>query len=93
MTIKGNARILKSKEFWFVIIFYPCCLIAYLFTRMYLNMTVFKLEDTQRYFDVASAILAVTVVYTIYERIEKRFSYKVQGDKLKIKQSEKGWKK
>lgn len=92
---KKFKKLLKDRKFVFCITVYPIALIIYIAGLIYIsskrNANDF-LEFAMIYTVVSLVILGFISVMTIFEKIEKRASYKVQGDKLKLKRNEKNWK-
>lgn len=92
---KKFKRLLKDRKFVFCITVYPISLLIYLSGLAYVSSRSNDdefLEFAMIYTVVSLVILGFISVMTIFEKIEKRASYKVQGDKLKLKRNEKNWK-
>lgn len=93
ITVKALKKLAKSRNFIFTVIVYPLGIFAYLYFRKYINMNPFKEQNIKWYSGLSFLVMAFLAIYTVYELIEKRLLHKIQGDKLKIKQSEGTWRK
>lgn len=92
---KKFRRLLKDRNFVFTITVYPLALILYMLGRYYIRLRSDNedfIEFAMLYTIASLVVLGFIAVMTIFEKIEKRASYKVQGDKLKLKRNEKNWK-
>ena len=58
-----------------------------------MESVIMTAEKKDMYSFLSIAVVIFFVAYTIYEIIDKKLLYKNQGDKLKIKQDDKDWKK
>ena len=92
--VKSLKRIFRNKDFYFVLIAYPvgAFLFIYLLQKVR-GERIFTGEKQEMYSVMSITLMALFVAYTIYEMIDKKFLYKNQGDKLKLKQGERDWKR
>lgn len=88
---KKFKKYLKNRNFVFCVTLYPVAFILYLVLFGYSQSNDFK-EHALIYAITSFLVLGIVAIITIFETIEKRASHKVQGDKLKIKQSDSSWK-
>jgi hypothetical protein len=87
-------KILRNRDFYFIIFVYPLgtALLLYLEKKL-IESGIMTAEKKEMYSVLSIAVVIFFVAYTIYEIIDKKLLYKNQGDKLKIKQDDKDWKK
>lgn len=85
---KQFKKLMRNKDFTFSMLTYPIALLVYLILELYIKTNKLS-EDTSFWYALSSFGLFTTIVFiSIWERIEKRVSHTVQGDKLKMKQKE-----
>lgn len=92
--MRSLKRIFRNRDFYFVLTVYP--LGAFLFVyalQKVKNNQIFKGNDQEMCSVISITLMTFFVIYTVYEMIDKKLLYKNQGDKLKLKQGEKGWKR
>ncbi len=92
--MRSLKRIFRNKDFYFVMTVYPigAFLFVYALQKVRGNQ-IFTKEKQEMYSVISIVLMTLFVVYTIYEMIDKKLLYKNQGDKLKLKQGEKGWRR
>ncbi len=92
--IRSMKKILRNRDFYFIIFVYPLgtVLLLYLEKKL-IESGIMTAEKKEMYSVLSIAVVIFFVAYTIYEIIDKKLLYKNQGDKLKIKQDDKDWKK
>ena len=92
--IRSMKKILRNRDFYFIIFVYPLgtALLLYLELKL-MESVIMTAEKKDMYSFLSIAVVIFFVAYTIYEIIDKKLLYKNQGDKLKIKQDDKDWKK
>ena len=90
--LKFLQRILKNKHFWFVVIVYPGLCLIYSYAKDYFIKNPLPDNFEKLYSNIMFICMFALVVFAGYELIEKRLTYKIQGDKLRIKQGD-NWRK
>lgn len=90
-TEKKIKKLFKKKDFIFLIIFYPVIIIMYFIAKSKMSGIIFTYETGKSYTIASFIILLFILVYTLYERIDKKLSNKRQGDILRFKQRDKSW--
>jgi hypothetical protein len=88
---KKLKKLMKNKNFVFCITVYPVAFVLFLSLFIFVKSTDFK-DSALTYTVFSFLVLGIIAVVTIFERVEKRATYKVQGDKLKLKRSDSTWK-
>jgi hypothetical protein len=86
---KHLKKTIHKREFWFSVLLYPTISIGYLYLKNSKRLFEFVSKIGIWYFVIAFIILIYITFYVAFEVIEKKLLFKVQGDKLKIKQEQK----
>lgn len=88
---KQFKKLLRNRDFVFCIIAYPIALFLYIIIKIYIANANFE-EAAVPYTIISIVILGFIMVISLFERIERKVTYKGQGDKLNLKRMENNWK-
>jgi hypothetical protein len=89
---KKLKKYLKNKDVVFCMITYPSIFLIYIFLLLYIKLSDMAVISP-RYTFFSFLILSFLSILSIVERIDTKFSHKVQGDKLKLKRVDNTWKR
>ena len=92
--IRSLKRIFRNRDFYFVLTVYPLGAFLFVYALQKINSSsIFTKESQEMYSVISITLMMFFVAYTVYEMFDKKLFYKNQGDKLKLKQGEKGWRR
>ena len=92
--LRSLKRVFRNRDFYFVLTVYPLGAFLFVYALQKVRNNQIFTKGSQEMCSVISITLMVFfVIYTVYEMIDKKLLYKNQGDKLKLKQGEKDWRR